>query len=194
LGLRWAAVLIVVVAMGGGIVLGVAALSAWAAAGSSQEPPVAEESPEFANAGPITLQASSILSSFPEHARAEFDDVVVDLVRSTNFAEIYIGAGSDNRLCLIVSYSADSQAASCVGEDVAAEQGLILVGFEYLGDPVEVVAVVPSDTVAAYLGDDELTIEDLVIAERVDTSSMILTLETEGGSSSVDYSAEQLGG
>ncbi len=193
-GLRGVAAFFVIVATSAVIVIGVTALSDSDAASVGQAPSGAEDSPEFANAGPITLRASLILSSFPEHARAEFDDVVVDLVRTTDFAEIYVGTGSDSRLCLIVNYSEDSNAASCVSEDVAVEQGLFLVGFEYPGDPIEVIAVVPSDTVAAYLGDDELAIDNLLIADGVNTASMVLTLETGRGSSSVDYSADQLTG
>ena len=55
------------------------------------------------------------------------------------------------------------------------------------GDPIEIVAVVPSDTIAAYLGDVELTIADLLIAQRIQTTSMVFTLETERGTSTIDY-------
>lgn len=173
-----------------GVTFGVASVGAWAVAGNFQAAPDLSSSDRSSSLIDIPrgeIDGSEVVADYPDHARSEFDAVGMTLARTTEFADIYVGAGEDDEVCLIVSYPADGQAATCVPQSTAADRGLLIVGRKYPGDPIEIVAVVPSDTIAAYLGDVELTIADLLIAQRIQTTSMVFTLETERGTSTIDY-------
>lgn len=132
-------------------------------------------------------KAEDLLTSYPDHALEDYKDVVFGLVRSTEFIDVYFGFGENDRVCLIADYSSGYSGSSCASIFELVNNGLVMVTRNRQGDPVTVIAVVGDSTTAAYLGDYELTIENAVIAELVDTDSMVLTLETEQGSTSTDY-------
>jgi len=141
----------------------------------------------YMDISPGAIRGADVVVSYPDEVRAGFENVLVDLARTTEFADIYVGTGEDDDVCLIISYSEESQAATCVPAATAAERGLLLAGRDSESHPVEIVMVVPSDTVRAALGGHDLDIVDSIVATRVSADSMSVELVTERGSTIVDY-------
>jgi len=178
----------ILLALATGIAFGVASVGAWAVAGTFQSAPTTSSedgSSRFMGIASGDIKGADLLSSYPEQARADFDKVNVALARTTGFADIYLGTGNDFDVCLIVSYSEGANAATCVPETLAADRGLLVIGRDYPGDPIEIVAAVPIDTIAAFL--EKLVVVDSLVAQRVDTTSMVFRLETERGTTTIDY-------
>lgn len=143
--------------------------------------------PEVREVGTGGLNSTDIISSLSEGVIEEYGDVVFSLVRRSEFIDVYVGYGEDERICVIASYSTTSQSSTCVSQTEFVHGGLLILGRDRPGYPVSVVAVVPEDTISAFLGNYQLTIVDSVIAEVVISDSMVFTLHTEHGSIVIDY-------